>query len=221
MPALHHGCSLERSPVIPFLSARHYELPPSQAWSPSIAIVPTEWSGRSQVGEGTSRRVHLIDLVVPMQRGRTAGARPASASAANQQSRAAGFRALRRCWVAPAPGGLVDGADTTALLLAAGVNLANRGADRPSAPECCIAGADRQPLPHRPALDQRCQENRGRTTQTDTRSQRNRASRRGGHRVSTGSKPIVQTGPPGYVLQESPYPDQPTVSRGSDTTLTE
>ena len=69
-----------------------------------------------------------------------------SHKAANQQSRAAGFRALRRCWVAPALGGLVDGADTTALLLAAGVNLANRGADRPSAPECCIAGADRQPL---------------------------------------------------------------------------
>ena len=132
-----------------------------------------------------------------------------SHKAANQQSRAAGFRALRRCWVAPALGGLVDGADTTALLLAAGVNLANRGADRPSAPECCIAGADRQPL-RAAALDQRCQENRGQTTQTDTRSQRNRASRRGGHRVSTGSKPIVQTGLPGYVLQESPYPDQPT-----------
>ena len=40
----------------------------------------------------------------------------------------------------------------------------------------------------------------GRTTQTDSRSQRTRASRRGRHRVSTDSKSIVQTGVPDCVL---------------------
>jgi hypothetical protein len=37
---------------------------------------------------------------------------------------------------------------------------------------------------------------------------------------STGSKPIVQNGLPSYVLPESPYPDQTTVSRDPDGTLT-
>ncbi len=41
---------------------------------------------------------------------------------------------------------------------------------------------------------------RGRTTQTDSRSQRTRASRRGRHRVSTDSKSIVQNGVPDCVL---------------------
>jgi hypothetical protein len=38
---------------------------------------------------------------------------------------------------------------------------------------------------------------------------------------SPGSKPIVQNGLPSCALPESPYPDQPTVSRDPDGTLTE
>jgi hypothetical protein len=58
-------------------------------------------------------------------------------------------------WVASLPctrtGSLVDGADTAALLLAAGLNLANRGADRAVAGARVLAAADGQPLPRWPA----------------------------------------------------------------------
>ena len=48
MPALQGGRSGEEPPVIPFLSARHYALPPPQACSPSEAITPPSGvTGRS------------------------------------------------------------------------------------------------------------------------------------------------------------------------------
>jgi hypothetical protein len=59
-------------------------------------------------------------------------------------------------------------------------------------------------------------ENHGRTTQTDTCSKHTRASRRGGHRECTGSKPIVQNGLPNCVLPESPCPGHRTVAPDPD-----
>jgi hypothetical protein len=44
----------------------------------------------------------------------------------------------------------------------------------------------------------------------------NRASRRGGHRTSTGSKPIVHYGLPNHVLPEGPYPGRATVRPAPD-----
>ena len=56
-------------------------------------------------------------------------------------------------------------------------------------------------------------ENSGQTTTTDTRSQRTRASRRGGHRITTGSQPIVQTGPPTTFPKKAPQPRSPLTTR--------
>src|SRR5437588_1789979 len=53
----------------------------------------------------------------------------------------------------------------------------------------------------------------GLTTTTDTSSRLTRASRRGGHRACSGSKPIVQNGLPHCVLPESPCPGRLTLIR--------
>ena len=59
----------------------------------------------------------------------------------------------------------------------------------------------------------------GQTTPTDPRSQRNRASRRGGHRKSRARSPSSQNGLPNLRSPRGPCPSHPTLRRARTATL--
>ena len=68
------------------------------------------------------------------------------------------------------------------------------------------------------AVDRRRGRTGGQTTSTDPRSQRNQASRRGGHRKARAQSPSRKTACPTCVLPEGPCPSRPNLSRRPDDT---
>jgi hypothetical protein len=67
-------------------------------------------------------------------------------------------------------------------------------------------------------VDRRRRRTGGQTTSTDPRSQRNRASRRGGHRKARAQGPSSKTACPACVLPKAPSPSQPKLGRPPDVT---
>ncbi len=189
------------------LLCRHCDSP-ARAGARTKAVAPSRGRPRSDLGESTSeadllaagvRASNRIRPCVQMHRYGRQTCSPARLSLrlANRSSQAA---QSKRCWISSAAT-----VSPRAIVTSASTSLAFPAGSR------CRVGRVRSTMPGEP-----------RANDTDGYALAAQSGKsQGGHRVSTGSKPTVDNGLPGYVLQESPYPDQPTVSRGSDTTLTE
>ena len=97
------------------------------------------------------------------------------------------------------------------------ISQKSRCTSNPIALPTAVTTAVTSPSPDRATMNGRTV---GTTTTTDTRSQRNRASRRGGHRKARARSPSSKTACPATFSQKAPIPISRTVSPDPDGALT-